>query len=232
MSTRVNNGVCFNVSTDDDTVPPSIDLSIPASVERPTHNSSPQPLVTLEISDGDDDDDVIFVCQSAGNHVPVIVDLCDSLPTSPTEVLPVNLPAASAASTSSNGAENAAFGSIAEADAAIRNGMFQIHSELQRRVNNTLDTTEIHRRLQREVAELTARNEADAVAAAEAIQAAENRKISCAVCLDSPFSNRPSATVCGHVFCGPCIRQALLATKKCPLCNRKISARQVHALYV
>lgn len=58
------------------------------------------------------------------------------------------------------------------------------------------------------------------------------KQIRCAVCLEHPFSNRPTSTVCGHVFCHSCITMAIKQNKKCPMCNRKLTAKQVHMLYI
>lgn len=197
-------------------------------------------MVTLEISDNDDDDDVVFVSRTEGNRAPLVVDLCDSVPTSPVEILEVNSPATAAGSTSPSVVDNTALGSIAEADAAIEDVMFQMHSDhehenRQREQDTAADARNVQIIMEKhklEMAEMLARTEEAAATAAAAMQEAENRRISCAVCLESPFSNQPTATTCGHVFCAPCIRGALLATKKCPLCNRKLSPRQLHALYV
>lgn len=56
--------------------------------------------------------------------------------------------------------------------------------------------------------------------------------ISCAVCLEHPFENRPTTTICGHLFCEPCIQMAIKQCKKCPMCNRKLSLKQIHPIYV
>lgn len=57
-------------------------------------------------------------------------------------------------------------------------------------------------------------------------------QIRCPVCLEHPFDNQPTSTVCGHVFCFPCITMAVKQNKKCPMCNRKLTAKQMHKLYV
>lgn len=234
--------------------------------QAPTNDS----IVTLEISDGDDDDDVIFVCQSVRRE-PIVVDLCDSLPTSPAETVSANSPAPAPiaapapAAVSTNAVDNAVFGntsgSIAEAEAAIQSSMFQMHQEgatemlhrylLTRRSARDENERRIeeHRwralanaerevlQQRREVAAEAARTAESRLAAADALAAANavkrnTKPLKCAVCLESPLGNNPSSTTCGHVFCAECIRQALQATKKCPLCNRKLSARQVHLLYL
>lgn len=63
-------------------------------------------------------------------------------------------------------------------------------------------------------------------------QSNQTKKITCAICLEQPFKNRPSATVCGHVFCNSCIKAAIERHNKCPMCNKKLSLKQVQPLYV
>lgn len=41
----------------------------------------------------------------------------------------------------------------------------------------------------------------------------------CTICLDSLQDKRISATPCGHLFCTPCITQALNQHRRCPMCN-------------
>lgn len=57
----------------------------------------------------------------------------------------------------------------------------------------------------------------------------ENKK--CPICLD-PLS-RPAATICGHVFCTPCIAAAVNAHQLCPICRKKLSKKNgYHALFL
>ncbi|XP_015037263.2 putative GPI-anchored protein pfl2 isoform X2 [Drosophila pseudoobscura] len=54
----------------------------------------------------------------------------------------------------------------------------------------------------------------------------------CPVCLDCLLQREPSSTKCGHVFCRQCIESAIRATHKCPMCNKKLSIRQVTRIYL
>ena len=56
--------------------------------------------------------------------------------------------------------------------------------------------------------------------------------IRCAVCLDSIDNADLQSTVCGHVFCRGCIMMAIENTKRCPLCRKKLTSRNVHPLYI
>ncbi|XP_026850577.1 uncharacterized protein DDB_G0271670 isoform X2 [Drosophila persimilis] len=54
----------------------------------------------------------------------------------------------------------------------------------------------------------------------------------CPVCLDCVRHREPSSTKCGHVFCRQCIETSIRATHKCPMCNKKLSIRQVTRIYL
>ncbi|XP_014095089.2 uncharacterized protein [Bactrocera oleae] len=54
----------------------------------------------------------------------------------------------------------------------------------------------------------------------------------CAVCMDSCVNNQPTSTKCGHVFCAKCIREALRLTRKCPMCNTKITPSMLFRIYI
>ncbi|XP_030376262.1 E3 ubiquitin-protein ligase BRE1A [Scaptodrosophila lebanonensis] len=54
----------------------------------------------------------------------------------------------------------------------------------------------------------------------------------CPVCLESVRQREPITTKCGHVFCNSCIQAALRTTHKCPLCNKKMTARQISRIYI
>lgn len=53
----------------------------------------------------------------------------------------------------------------------------------------------------------------------------------CPICMESLFKNNPHSTICGHMFCRPCITQAVQISKKCPLCNKKLTAKGFHPVY-
>ncbi|KAJ3656284.1 hypothetical protein Zmor_015371 [Zophobas morio] len=54
---------------------------------------------------------------------------------------------------------------------------------------------------------------------------------SCPICFET-LANRPaSVTVCGHIFCKPCIMQAAQISKKCPTCRKAINSKKIHPIY-
>lgn len=54
--------------------------------------------------------------------------------------------------------------------------------------------------------------------------------IECTICMDA--AKEPSSTACGHLFCDGCIRNWVKKTPKCPICRKKITARQIHRIYI
>ncbi|XP_060646903.1 uncharacterized protein LOC132784982 [Drosophila nasuta] len=54
----------------------------------------------------------------------------------------------------------------------------------------------------------------------------------CPVCLESVRQREPCTTRCGHIFCKDCIEAAVRSTRKCPLCNKKLSIRQLLRIYL
>lgn len=54
----------------------------------------------------------------------------------------------------------------------------------------------------------------------------------CPVCLKNVRHRKPASTVCGHVFCSSCIKTALRATCKCPVCQRLITTRQIFRIFI
>lgn len=55
--------------------------------------------------------------------------------------------------------------------------------------------------------------------------------IKCAVCLEHPNEKKPTSTICGHIFCETCIKMAIIQSKKCPLCKKKLSVKSIHPIY-
>ena len=65
----------------------------------------------------------------------------------------------------------------------------------------------------------------------------KGKSIVCPVCMDSDGTIRESgrlfkSTICGHVFCEVCIKQAVQSQKKCPTCRKSLTHKQVHTLYI
>lgn len=186
-----------------------------------------------EIVDDEDDDDVIFVSSAS----PAVVDLCAS-PSEPVDEIPdvqvVNFlldhtqPPPSTFS-SRNGRTPRSVGPM-------------VHLMAQQMEEAVATSAALAALAGAKRAAETAAAEAAATAAATAAAAAADSlskrarfsapQITCSVCLEYPFDNRPNATVCGHVFCEGCIQMAIKQCRKCPMCNRKLTIRQVHPLYV
>lgn len=45
----------------------------------------------------------------------------------------------------------------------------------------------------------------------------------CVICLSSWMENRPLMAPCGHIFCGPCLRNEFDYRKRCPNCKKGIA---------
>ncbi|XP_077250199.1 uncharacterized protein LOC143889752 isoform X2 [Tasmannia lanceolata] len=55
-------------------------------------------------------------------------------------------------------------------------------------------------------------------------------KLRCSICMDT--MKEETSTVCGHVFCKPCISNAIRVQKKCPTCREKLSLTNIHRIYL
>lgn len=63
------------------------------------------------------------------------------------------------------------------------------------------------------------------------------QEISCPICMDNKKQIQRSgrqliSTVCGHVFCEPCIKASITTQRCCPTCRKKLTQRQIHPLYI
>ncbi|KAM8721010.1 hypothetical protein ACLKA7_006960 [Drosophila subpalustris] len=54
----------------------------------------------------------------------------------------------------------------------------------------------------------------------------------CPVCLESVRHREPCTTRCGHIFCKTCIEATVRTTHRCPLCQKKITQRQLLRIYL
>ncbi|CAH0481317.1 unnamed protein product [Peronospora belbahrii] len=54
-------------------------------------------------------------------------------------------------------------------------------------------------------------------------------ELKCTICLD--VMDDITSTICGHIFCAGCIRQAIRANGKCPLCQRRLHLKDIHPLF-
>ncbi|KAJ0400383.1 hypothetical protein ATCC90586_008496 [Pythium insidiosum] len=55
------------------------------------------------------------------------------------------------------------------------------------------------------------------------------QSLKCSICLD--VLQDMSSTICGHIYCGKCIRLAIHMTHKCPLCQRPLRPKDMHPLF-
>lgn len=174
------------------------------------------------VDENSDDDDVIFV----GCTSPAAIDLCTSDEISDVQVVNFLLDHTQPPS------------NRFERTTSRRERDLSLVVQLMAQTIEESATTSAVLAAAKEAAEQA--NKAAAAKAAEDAtppkrQRVENnptKQISCAVCLEQPFDNRPSATICGHVFCEHCIKMAIKQCKKCPMCNRKLNLKQVHPLYI
>jgi hypothetical protein len=67
----------------------------------------------------------------------------------------------------------------------------------------------------------------------ETTQKGPRHEWECAICLEAISSKQGiSATVCGHVYCTPCITEVVCKRKECPTCRKALDSAQVHPLYM
>lgn len=59
------------------------------------------------------------------------------------------------------------------------------------------------------------------------LQMEENPVVQCPICLESVL-NKAVSTMCGHIFCKPCISATLQYSKKCPMCNKVLTGNKVY----
>ncbi|KAI1788060.1 hypothetical protein LXA43DRAFT_1097639 [Ganoderma leucocontextum] len=54
--------------------------------------------------------------------------------------------------------------------------------------------------------------------------------VGCPLCLEPAI--QPCVTCCGHVFCGPCINEALDAKANCPVCRLPARSKQLRKIFL
>lgn len=54
----------------------------------------------------------------------------------------------------------------------------------------------------------------------------------CAVCLDDMIGREIMSSICGHLFCKACINKCIEVRSKCPSCNKTITKKQLHPIYL
>lgn len=56
--------------------------------------------------------------------------------------------------------------------------------------------------------------------------------LECVVCFDNMFEKTIKKLKCGHLFCSPCIYQALEDATRCPLCREKVRLDDLSDIYL
>ena len=71
-----------------------------------------------------------------------------------------------------------------------------------------------------------------ALASLDRTEAAEelSKLLACPICLDAPMTDI-SSTLCGHLFCGPCIAKCAETLKQCPTCKAKLKKGSAHRIF-
>ncbi|XP_033154626.1 E3 ubiquitin-protein ligase RNF4 [Drosophila mauritiana] len=60
----------------------------------------------------------------------------------------------------------------------------------------------------------------------------EDTPYKCPICMENVRRRQPAATPCGHVFCIDCIQKAIEDFRKCPMCNKKITYKQLTRIFL
>jgi hypothetical protein len=60
--------------------------------------------------------------------------------------------------------------------------------------------------------------------------ASEEYRFKCVICMEN--LKEETSTICGHIFCGACIKGAIQAQKKCPTCRKKLNMKNIHRIYL
>jgi hypothetical protein len=76
--------------------------------------------------------------------------------------------------------------------------------------------------------------QAAAAAAAAAPPEAPSTNPTCGICFDAMGKNtdrQMAAGNCGHVYCKPCLAEAVRSRKKCPMCSTKMTMKQIRNIF-
>lgn len=76
--------------------------------------------------------------------------------------------------------------------------------------------------------------QAAAAAAAATPPEAPSTNPTCGVCFEAMGKNtdrQMAAGNCGHVYCKPCLSQAVKSRKKCPMCSTKLTLKQIRNIF-
>lgn len=57
-------------------------------------------------------------------------------------------------------------------------------------------------------------------------------KFTCIICLETTKKMEQFSTICGHVFCGQCIKTEISLRQKCPMCKNDLVERDIHPTYI
>lgn len=54
----------------------------------------------------------------------------------------------------------------------------------------------------------------------------------CIICMEATTGSDIFSTVCGHVFCGSCIKMEFSLRQKCPVCQNVLTEKDIHPIYI
>ena len=46
------------------------------------------------------------------------------------------------------------------------------------------------------------------------------------------FAQNLVSTICGHIFCKPCLKESMKTVKQCPKCRKRINAKSFHSIFI
>lgn len=54
----------------------------------------------------------------------------------------------------------------------------------------------------------------------------------CVICLEDMMNRRPYSTICGHIFCYKCIEMSIKMNRKCPVCRKGLTVKNIHPIFM